>query len=664
MLNLEQTESTAKVKQALLGKTELNQDKVSHAQQQKAGPTTEREAPQKKRVLMIVLAGLFLFISGIIGLAFYSYSVINQLKSEAEQMQQQTRTAYTQFKQQNLPETKKALDQAQVKLSQLSATYTKLSFFRFIPLARAYYGDGQHGIKAAQSTLAAGQKAIDALVPYADVLGFAGKGSFTGGTAEDRLGLILKTIDKLLPQMDAIQADLKNADEQLAQINPQRYPKNYQNLAIRAKLVQAREALHGANEALSTYRPVIARLPSLAGAEGRRKKYLVLFQNDNELRPTGGFLTAYAVVFVENGKVTPEKSDDIYELDKKFRKRIPIPPELGRYLTTEKYWHLRDMNINPDFKQSMDTFYKYYQIVPGEPHNIDGIIALDTQFLVHLMEILGPVKVPGYGTFSAEIDKSCDCPQIIHVLSEIITRPTPYIRKNRKGILGPLMRAIIVKAYGAPKSQWPGLFQQFFTDIEAKHIQFYFMNQADEKAAALINATGQMQPRTGEDYFAVVDANLAGAKSNLYVKESMTQTIKPPVEGKIEKTVEITYKNPRRADNCNLEAGLLCLNSTLKDWNRIYLPAGAKLIKAQGYLEPPKVHQAQGFTVVDGFFILEPKSVAKLKLNYQVPYKDEKTYRLHIFKQAGIAQYPLLLNVNGNETKLMINKDTDFSTQF
>ena len=59
----------------------------------------------------------------------------------------------------------------------------------------------------------------------------------------------------------------------------------------------------------------------IAGGKGERKKYLILFQNDNELRPTGGFLTAYAVVFVENGKVSPEKSDDIYELDKKFSRK-------------------------------------------------------------------------------------------------------------------------------------------------------------------------------------------------------------------------------------------------------------------------------------------------------------------------------------------------------
>ena len=73
---------------------------------------------------------------------------------------------------------------------------------------------------------------------------------------------------------------------------------------------------------------------------------------------------------LEDGKVTPEKSDDIYELDKKFTKRIAIPDALGRYLTTEKYWNLRDMNISPDFKESMDQFFEHYSEVRGEPDNV------------------------------------------------------------------------------------------------------------------------------------------------------------------------------------------------------------------------------------------------------------------------------------------------------
>ncbi len=626
--------------------------------------TTKTSSSKKRHLKWIGLVlGLVLLALGSVG--SYSYLVTKQLKNQSETLKLSLLQAKDAFKAQDLIKTKAALDESQTKLGELESSYGKLKFLSLVPFVANYYKDGQEAIDAAQAGLAAGQKAVDALVPYADVLGFKGEGSFGGGTVEDRISSLLGTIDKLLPQLDAIGADLETANEHLARINPDRYPETVKGVVIKNRLIQAQKTLDGASQALSTYRPAIERLPSIAGAEGERKKYLILFQNDNELRPTGGFLTAYAVVNVENGKVTAEKSDDIYELDKKFRKKIPIPKELGRYLTTEKYWHLRDMNIYPDFKESMDVFYSNYSTVPGEPDNIDGIIAIDTKFVVHLMEILGPVEVPGYGTFSAEIDKSCDCPQIIHVLSEIITRPTPYIRENRKGILGPLMQSLIVKSYSAPKNLWPQLFESFFADVGARHVQFYFLNQADQQAAEAINAAGRMSaPKQDQDFLAVVDANLAGAKSNLYVKNEWYQEVTPPVDGYLTKTIEVTYKNPRRADNCNLEAGLLCLNSTLKDWSRIYLPKGSQLVKAQGFLEEPKVYETNGFTVVDGYFVLQPKGVAKLKLEVKVPYKDRETYRLYVWKQGGLNEYPFVVKVDGSEEELKINKDIQYETQF
>src|SRR6185369_1280593 len=397
------------------------------------------------------------------------------------------RSAYDAFKAQNLPGAQQNLESVKTKLADIRVTYQKLSLYNSLPIAHSYYQDGLHGLNAADAGVEAGLKSLNSITPYADVLGFTGEGTFTGGTAEDRLKLVLQTLQKITPELDAIGGDLNTVQVELAQINPNRYPENFRGTELRSKIVQAQEVSKGAATALTEFRPVIEQIPAVMGANGR-KKYFVLFQNDNELRPTGGFLTAYSVIFVENGKVTPEKSDDIYELDKKFSKKIPIPPILGKYLTTESLFHLRDMNIDPDFKTSMDQFLTNYKLVPGEPKDIDGIIAVDTQVLTDLLRVLGPVEIPGYGTFSAENDPTCDCPQIIHALSEIITRPTPYIKVDRKGILGPMMGAILQKAYTAPKTQWPQLFEVAWQDIQARHAQFYLFDPAAQAAAEKVGA--------------------------------------------------------------------------------------------------------------------------------------------------------------------------------
>src|SRR5690606_37536206 len=153
-------------------------------------------------------------------------------------------------------------------------------------------------------------------------------------------------------------------------------------------------------------------------------------------------------------------------------------------------WNLRDMNIDPNFSNTMDTFYSYYQNIGGEHQDIDGIIAIDTNVLTSIVEILGPVEVPGYGTFSAETDPRCDCAQIIYVLSEIIDRPTPYIRENRKGILAPMMQAIIQKTYATSRDKWPLLAESAWKGIEGRHVQFYFFDEQLQAAARSINAAG------------------------------------------------------------------------------------------------------------------------------------------------------------------------------
>ncbi len=631
-------------------------------------PTGKTRRPWKRWQKISMVLGIFLliFLSAAGVIAAKTYSVLQQIKAEGQSAEVIARAAYDGFKGQNLPEVTTRLNELDEKLVTIDGLYTQLSFYKNIPVARAYYIDGTHGLAAADAGLAAAKKSIDAVSPYADVLGFSGEGTFQGGTTEDRLNLILQTLQKITPELDAITADLKIVETELAAIDSNRYfyKQQIQGQQIAPLIVQAQTFSTGAVTAMTEYRTVIEQLPSIAGANGK-KKYLVLFQNDNELRPTGGFLTAFSIINIENGKVTPERSDDIYELDKKFKKRLPIPEALGRYLTTETRWNLRDMNISPDFKTSMDTFYSEYVNLPGESDDIDGIIAVDTEFLKTLVTILGPVQVPGYGTFSAENDPRCDCPQIIYALSEIITRPTPYLRDDRKGILGPMMRELLTKAYGAPKQQWPQLFQEGFKALEGRHIQLYFIDEAAQKSAETINAAGRiMPPESEQDFFAVINANLGGAKSNLFTSYTVNQVVAAPVDGMLEKTVEITYANSRKGDNCNLEAGLLCLNSTLRDWTRLYVPQGSELVSAQGFTTEPSLYDESGFTVIDGFFMLEPNSTAKLKITYRVPYTDTTEYRLKIWKQGGIPSYDTLMDVTGGQEQINIRKDTVYKTAF
>lgn len=620
--------------------------------------------PQKKwQQTLLIVAMVFLVLFSAVGVVgAYTYRTVTQLTTQGRELENQLRSSYDQFSGQNLPAAEATLLNAQNQLQTIQETYQQLSLYNSLPWLKNYYQDGQAGLDAAEHGLQAAVIALKAITPYADILGFEGEESFEGGTAEDRIGLMLQTLEMVVPELDEIEDNLLKVQASLNKIDPYRYPEELRGVQIRSQIIEARQLIDQTFAIFLDFRPVIEELPSMAGSN-EPKKYLILFQNDNELRPTGGFLTAYSIIYIEDGKVTPEKSDDIYVLDQKFTQRIPIPESLGRYLTTERFWNLRDMNISPDFKVSMDTFFSHYSQVRGEPDDIDGIIAVDTQVLTQLLTILGPVEVPGYGTFSAEIDPRCECPQVVYVLSEIITRPTPYLREDRKGILGPMMQAILHKTYEAPRQYWSDLFTLAWDSIKGRHLQLYFIDETAQLAAENAQAAGRLKAPDSGDFIAIIDANLGGAKSNLFTEYSVLQTITGPTSGVIDKTVEITYRNTRKADNCDLEAGQLCLNAIAPTWHRLYLPLGSKLIDAQGFTQEPKLYEELGLQVIDGFYKLDPLGVARIRINYQVPY-DLDDYQLTIWKQGGVNPFETIIDVNDNQTQLLIDQDTTFRDQF
>lgn len=635
--------------------------------------TKKRKVIKLKKWHKIALAAALVFLVLLSSMLSYTYLVVREIRSELNLVRPIVFESKQLLATQNLPALPEKLNQISASKEKIKADYQKLAFYGKLPILRNYYRDGEKLFEVANHGLNIANKGVGALLPYVDLLGFQGEGTFTGGTTQDRIVLILETLGQIQPTIDEIDQETKQVVEIMASIDANRYPKKFANREIRSQILEAQNLASLFSQTFSDYKPVIASLGDMAGAK-EPQKYLVLFQNENELRPTGGFLTAYAIITVDKGVVNSEKSDDIYELDQKFTQRVAIPSALGKYLTTEKYYHLRDMNISPDFKTSMEEFYKNYSTVRGEPQDINGIIAVDTSVLTELLRVIGPIEVPGYGVFSAENEPRCDCPQVVYALSEIITKPTPYLREDRKGVLGPLMKAILAKTYDLDKARFPELFAVAIKSIEGRRLQMYFMDETRQKAAEQINAAGRLYElkndfkgwKMGEnmDFLAIVDANLGGAKSNLFTNYEVKQIVNAPADGRIEKTVEITYKNTRKADNCNLEAGQLCLNATLNDWVRIYLPKGSELIEIQGISNEASVYEEESLTVIDGYFSLEPMGLAKIKLSYTVPYTDGVNYNLKMWKQGGIDQVPVLMDVTGGEEQLILDKDLSYSTVF
>lgn len=611
-------------------------------------------SPILKKIIVSagVIALVVLVVAVVLGLAVGL--PLYKTYQDAQKAYAQAKVLKDVAKEQDIAKITAALVTTQQELSLVQNDLKAVSWARILPFLGIYISDAAHGLNAAGYGLESAQILSRAIEPYADLLGLKGQGTFTGGTIEDRLAKMVDTLDKVTPQLDQVSARVLLAKGEIDQINPGRYPETFRGVKVREQLSTVRLLIDQVSNLLTQAKPLTAKLPYYLGAGGERK-YLVIFQNDAEIRPTGGFMTAYAVFRIEKGRINIDTADDIYKLDDTITKHV-APPEAIKLYLREYDWKIRNANFSPDFATSMESFLSLYNSSP-ERKKIDGIIALDTHVLIKIMEVLGPVSAYG-ANFTTENIASCDCPQIIYELEKYADEPKAYERGSRKDIIGVLLQAMMQKAMQAPKNLWGPLFQAGLSEVDQKHILVYFLDAEAQKGIVALGAAGQIKAYDG-DYLHINDANLGGAKSNLYITKSVKQEVATKSDG-TETNLIIEYRHPRAADNCSLERKEgLCLSGIYRDYVRVYLPANSQLIEARGFESKNNTFTDLGKTVVDGFFTVVPQGVAKLQIKYKTPLKFSGTYRELIQKQPGTDAEKYQVTVNGKSQIITLLKDQE-----
>ena len=614
-------------------------------------PMEDRVMRKKKKFAfknkkLLMGGGIVLAILIIVG-AFVGFKTLGVYK-QAMKTKAQASVAFAKLKTQDIAGGREELAKTKIEVASLEKELQGLAFLKFVPLANGYFNDVDHLVKASTYGINAGIIGADALIPYVDVLGLKGKGTFTGGTAQDRIRTAVQTMGKVVPQIDNIEKELVSAQKEIDQVDPAHYPPIGKLKKVREQLQQVKDITNGAVIAVGQGKPLIKSLPSLLG-EKEGKKYLLLFQNDAELRPTGGFLTYYAIFRVEEGDIKVDSSSDIYNLDNSISSHPAPSAIIKQYFPSVKSAFIRDSNLSPDFVVAMKDFESLYE-KSSLKNDVDGIIAINTHFFVNIIRILGEVDASGL-KFTADNEPKCNCPSVVYTLENEISRPVNYVKTNRKGLIGDLMFATLDKALkSSPKLYWGQLFQQFIVDANEKNIMFHLYDKEAQKGIEALNWAGRVSDFNG-DYMYINDANFGGQKSNLFVKKTLAidYTVN---NGEIKKKVTIEYKNPMPYSDCNLERGGLCLNATLRNYQRILVPKGSVLETSKGSQVKVGTSEDLGKTVFDAFFTVNPLGKASMTYEYTLPFKTtDNTLPVYIQKQPGVDNIPTAITVNGKKSE-------------
>lgn len=605
---------------------------------------------RKRGKIVIPIFLIVLLISVVLGIAVYlpakaTYDALKESETVA-------REAYQAAKNQNLEEAQVKFRDLETRLTKVQRREQKLSWLQHIPWVGRYERDANHAISGSIAGVEAVSITIDTLVPYADLLGLKGESTFVAGSADDRIRTAVETLDKIIPNIDKIAEKVSAAQREFDTIDPDRYPEKFRSTQIAPKIRAGKQLFTETASLFIDAQPLLKKVPELLGTR-EPKRYVVLFQNDKELRATGGFITAYGIFKVDKGKIQVEVSDDIYDLDASKSKKYPAPESIRKYHTNVFTLELRDNNLSPDYMVSMKDFEKMLNDSVTDFSDFDGIIALDTHVLVSTIEILGEFNVYGR-KFSAEADPRCDgCPQAVYELEDYSSRPVAYIRQERKDIIGVLLLQIMQKALGVSPSQyWGKLSQKFLDEARQKHILFYFHDKDAQKGIESLNFGGRIMPYEG-DYLHINDVNFSGAKSNLFVKHSIKNNVEMSSDGTINRTVTVSYKNPSAASNCNPEAGRLCLNAILNNWVRLYVPKGSKVVEFTGSEKETRTYDELDKTVIEGFLTVKPQAASEIVVRYTLPesFKGNKQYSLLVQKQPGTDGHEFVSMKNGKEVE-------------
>lgn len=307
-------------------------------------------------------------------------------------------------------------------------------------------------------------------------------------------------------------------------------------------------------------------LPRITAVDGK-KTYLVLLQNNLELRAGGGFIGSYGKITFEKGRLVDIFVDDVYNLDGQLKDHI-APPDDIRLDLNQSNWYLRDSNTEVDFPQSARQAEFFYNRIIGE--KVHGVIAMDLTASGKLLTAVGGIDLTDYGE---RVDGSNLFERAISH-AEVNFFPGSTAKKN---YLTQLQTNLLNKVFFVSKQNWPGIIQALGESLDQKHLMVY---TADPVVFSNIIAQnwGGVLPRevedpAGETYdmLAIVDANYGVNKANYYLERSYNLNTTLGKEGQILHKLKINYRNNSPSEV--FPAG------RYKNKLKIYTPSGSKLAK-------------------------------------------------------------------------------------
>ncbi len=410
--------------------------------------------------------------------------------------------------------------------------------------------------------------------------------------------------------------------------------------------------------------------PYLLGVDEPRT-YLLLAQNNHELRATGGFISGVALLKIDNGQIEELDFRDSYAVDDLTQNHPSAPEPLEKYMLAQ-LWLVRDANWFADFPTTAQVARDLYQLDQGVL--VDGVMAADLEAVALMVAALGSVRLEEY-------DEEVNAANVMDLMKQYWASPggegqTGDWWMHRKDFMGELLGAMMAKLETDPRSLDLAALMDFVSrGLGEKHLLVYVADPTVEEILTENGWDGALRATTG-DFLMVVDTNMGFNKVNASVESTVDYDVHIEEDGGLWGEVSVGYRNNSsgQLDHCVQEAAYPPTYPEMMEgcyWNylRVYVPASARLLQGPEVTLPEGSLRARqnglagsalptdvgpleaGKNVFADFFVVAPGERRDMVFQYQLPSEtleragSTTAYRLVVQKQPGTSGIPLRLAV-------------------
>lgn len=445
----------------------------------------------------------------------------------------------------------------------------------------------------------------------------------------EKKAAFLQSLIALEPELNGLKANLNLALYNLNNI------KRFGILwPLRKQLDAARRQIADGENLLTESLPVIRLIPAFSGYP-EPVHYLIMLQNNDELRPSGGFLGSYVRADIADfGEIKRLEADDVYHLDMPAigKTSFAAPAPISKYLKVDN-WYLRDANWSPDWPQSarqIQTMFQAESAAAGQSEEpLDGILAITPDFVANLLRLTGPITVRGE-SYAPE-----NMQALLQYNVEIAYKEGDISSWDRKDIINELINALQEKILSLPLNKYPELASRLNESLKRGDILIYFNDPKRQNLAQNLGASGEIKMVNG-DYLMVVDANLAAFKSDAVMQKNIAYQVEKKSE-RLQANLKLNYYH---------NGGFDWRTTRYRSYTRVLAPLGSELIRLSGletaeadiisYDDDSLQKHVFGF-----FWSIEPGKSKEISLEYYLPsnlsdiLRTNNVYTLYVQRQPG-----------------------------